>query len=503
MLPTLNSEEAYKPRYYRPIPEGAVRCMLKGRPAVRYTGRRGKAHVWPVQQDKDGNETGKMVCEERRWWMRWLLPDGTERAAKGFMDKTATEQEAARREREAARMAAGFVEVEERHLTAPLKEHLEAFLEDQERSGRSAKYREILKSRITKTKNECGWLTLRSVQPSTLTPFLASLQRKNLAPKTVNEYLNAANVFLHWCVQQGRLLANPLANVTRTDQTINMRKRRALTVEEIQRLLAAAGPRRLLYLVAVTTGIRRSELEALQWGDVHLDGIRPFIALRAETTKARRADIVPLRRDVAAEIRRERPTAAAPETKVFGRIPRMRDLKPDLERAKIDYKDADGRQADFHSLRMPFGTMLAKSGAAPRTAMELMRHTDLRLTMNVYTDPTILNTSRAVEDLPDLTHVPKVAELALTGTDGKPVDISTTVKVLPKSTTPRDAGGHLQAQTGGPTGPGAGKNASRELEMVEAVGIEPTSGCLGPEASTRVARLLNLGLRGSEGQDPR
>lgn len=409
--------------------------------------------------------------------MKWKLPGEDTRREKGFLDRTATEQEAARREREAARKVAGFVEVEEKHLLAPLGEHLEAFLEDQARAGRSAKYREILKSRITKMKNECQWLTLRSIQPSTLTPFLASLKHQDLAPKTVNEYLNAANVFLNWCVQQGRFLANPLANVTRTDQTHKKRKRRALTVEEVRRLLAVAGPRRLLYLVAVTTGIRRDELESLQWDDVHLDGTRPFIALRAETTKARRADTSPLRHDVAAELRRARPANMASQARVFGRIPRMRDLKPDWARAGIDYMDADGRQADFHSLRMTFGTMLAKNGVAPRTAMELMRHTDLRLTMNVYTDPTSLNTAGAVEGLPDLTRPPEAAAALLTGTDGRPADISTMPKVLPKSTTPAGSRGHTWAHSGGTTGPDATENAVGDMEMVEAVGIEPTSGC--------------------------
>ena len=463
---------AYRPTYHRPIPEGAERCTLKGNPAVRHRDKHGRVHVRLLTDDGK-----RMICEQSRWWMKWQLPGGETRREKGFRDRTATEQEAARREREAARKVAGFVEVEEKHLLAPLGQHLDSFLEDQSRAGRSEKYREILKSRITKMKDACGWPTLRSVQPSTVTPFLASLKGQGLAPKTINEYLNAANAFLNWCVQQGRLLANPLANVTRTDQTVKMRKRRALTVEEVQRLLSVAGPRRLLYLVAVTTGIRRGELETLQWNDVHLDGIRPFIALRAETTKARRADSVPLRQDVAAELRRARPTDVAPETKVFGRIPRMRDLKPDLARAKIDYMDADGRQADFHSLRMTFGTMLAKSGVAPRTAMELMRHTDLRLTMNVYTDPRLLNTAGAVEDLPDLTRPTEFEAARLTGTDGGPADISTRSKVLPKSTTSPGSHGHSWAQSGRRNGPGAGNNADRDVEMVEAVGIEPTSGC--------------------------
>jgi len=464
---------AYKPTYHRPVPEGAERCTHKGKPAVRYKDKHGRTHVRLLTDDGR-----RVICEQNRWWMKWQLPGGETRREKGFRDRTATEQEAARREREAARKEAGFVGVEEKHLLAPFGQHLDAFLQDQERAGRSEKYREILKSRITRMKDECGWLTLRSVQPSTLTPFLAGLKSQDLAPKTINEYLNAANVFLNWCVQQGRLLANPLANVTRADQTHKKRKRRALTIEEVQRLLAVAGPRRLLYLVAVTTGIRRGELESLKWGDVHLEGVRPHIALRAETTKARRADTVPLRHDVAAELRQSRPKHVATDTPVFGRIPRMRDLKPDLDRAKIDYKDAEGRQADFHSLRMTFGTMLAKNGVAPRTAMELMRHTDLRLTMNVYTDPSILDTGSAVEGLPDLTRAPQATAALRTGTDDAPADISTKPKVLPKSTRSTGSLGHTWAHSDRATGPDAIKKAVGDIEMVEAVGIEPTSGCL-------------------------
>jgi hypothetical protein len=34
--------------------------------------------------------------------------------------------------------------------------------------------------------------------------------------------------------------------------------------------------------------------------------------------------------------------------------------------------------------------------------MEVMRHTDMKLTMNLYTDPTLLNTAGAVSALPSL-----------------------------------------------------------------------------------------------------
>ena len=44
------------------------------------------------------------------------------------------------------------------------------------------------------------------------------------------------------------------------------------------------------------------------------------------------------------------------------------------------------RETDFHSLRHTLATNLARRNIAPRVAMQIMRHSDIRLTMNHYTD---------------------------------------------------------------------------------------------------------------------
>ncbi len=69
---------------------------------------------------------------------------------------------------------------------------------------------------------------------------------------------------------------------------------------------------------------------------------------------------------------------------------------PDLEAAGIPYIDAKGEYADFHSLRKTFGTMLTLAGVGQRTVMELMRHSDMRLTAKTYTDANMLPVSDAV-----------------------------------------------------------------------------------------------------------
>ena len=54
------------------------------------------------------------------------------------------------------------------------------------------------------------------------------------------------------------------------------RKRRALTDEQVGKLLAAAAPgRAVVYRVALAAGLRRSELSALKWGDMGIAATRP------------------------------------------------------------------------------------------------------------------------------------------------------------------------------------------------------------------------------------
>lgn len=157
----------------------------------------------------------------------------------------------------------------------------------------------------------------------------------------------------------------------------------------------------MAYRLILNTKLRRDELKQLRWADVLLNAPMPCIQLRAETTKAKRADALPLRGDITALLQERRGTAGDDES-VARTLPSMESHKRYLGWAGIEYRDDRGRQADFHSLRHTYGSMLAKAGIAPRVAMSLMRHTDLRLTMNVYTDPRIFDLAGAVELLPSL-----------------------------------------------------------------------------------------------------
>ena len=75
-------------------------------------------------------------------------------------------------------------------------------------------------------------------------------------------------------------------------------------------------------------------------------------------------------------------------------------LKRDLGAAGIEYRDGHDRVLDFHALRHTFGTNLARAGVAPKVAQELMRHSDVNLTLGIYSHVEMQDLAGAVEKLP-------------------------------------------------------------------------------------------------------
>ena len=417
---------AFKPTYLRPIPADAERCThkVKGKdkPAVKYEDRRGK-HIHLIHHDKAGELTDKMECTQRCWWMQYHLPSGGVRREKGYTDRQATEQEAARREREAQLTRAGVLSVDEDHLAAPLEEHISAYVADLERAGRTEHYYGVVRARLLAMANGCGWETLRALSADSLTGFLIGLQRQACAVTTVNDYLAMAKAFCRWCIETRRLAGNPLVSLKKTASDLDgTNDKSALTPAQAMALIAGSKVHGLLYLVALRTGLRRSELKSLQWGDLFLDGPRPHIKLRATATKARRADSVPLRADVVAALLSARPANAGRTDKVFRMLPKMATFRRDLDAAAIPHLDSRGKRVVFHSLRVTFCTWLAMSVKEPRVAMQAMRHRSMALTMRFYTDPRLLDVAGAIDALPDLDGQDRPEAAMRTGTDDRPIE---------------------------------------------------------------------------------
>jgi integrase len=345
-----------------------------------------------------------------------------------------------------------------------LEKHLQDYIADLQKMGRDEEYVYIVDKQISRLFSECHWSHLKDV---TVDSFIAWRSRQSKAPKTLNEYLASISAFMRWLKKVRRTDLNPLENVSKVQKNgTETRVRRAFSSEEIARLLQVAGPRKVIYLAAVFTGLRRAELAQLEWEDVHLDVAKPFLNVRASTTKNHKKAIISLHPDLVRELKVIRPTSPKTGERVFaGRFPsRMVKFKADLKAAGIEYINEKGHRADFHSLRHTLATNLALAGTLPRVAMEVMRHSDMRLTANVYTDLGLLPTSEAVLKLPSFTNSApqqKASQIDSQNLFRTGHDLSTPVTEI-NPQTPRQIADSEEEGTelagAGPTGPEKGKS---------------------------------------------
>src|SRR5208282_4350903 len=177
--------------------------------------------------------------------------------------------------------AAGIVPPKQLQESAqkPLIGHQDDFLADLKASGRDEMYQANLRCRLVKLMKDCGWQHSKDVTPDS---FMTWRNHQTLAAKTLNDYLDAANGLMKWMQRAGRLGQNPLQSVRKVKTAgQEVVQRRACSDDEVRRLLEVAGPRKPVYLTALNTGLRRSELAALQKGDCFLYGDNPFLKVRA------------------------------------------------------------------------------------------------------------------------------------------------------------------------------------------------------------------------------
>jgi len=216
--------------------------------------------------------------------------------------------------------------------------------------------------------------------------------------------------------------------------------------DKVAELETLGRERTLVYKTLVLTGLRRAELASLTIGSLVLDGPMPYAILEASNAKNRQQSEIPLRADIASElfqwvadkqqahseycgeqaavlsiaaVRGERlPLETVLFPSITNQLIKVFDL--DLAAADIKKRDDRGYTVDVHALRHTFGSLLSAGGVAPRTAQAAMRHSSIDLTMNVYTDPRVLDVAGALDSLPALpldTRPEEQQRSVATGTD--------------------------------------------------------------------------------------
>jgi integrase len=425
---------------------------------------------------------GKVVTS-RLYSGRYQLPDGRVKTVPlKVTDKQVAEKKLEQIVKEQEWEMAGIIAPKAIRESAKktTEVHLGDFLTRLATLGRDQKYCQNLRARLARLIKECGWYHISEINAEAFEVWRTKQKQK--APKTLNEYLDAANALLNWLVKTERSLTNPLKCVEKVDtRGREVRLRRALPTNEVTRLVSASGVSRVGILLAVHTGLRRKELDALVWGDINLDSERPSISVVAGTAKNRKAAVLRLHPELSTELRAVRPEDAHPNDKVLiGKmLPGMWKFKSDLKRAGIEFNE-NGRRVDFHALRHTFNTNVVKTDIPPRVAMEMMRHSDLNLTMKVYTDAKQLPVDEGFRSLPAFVAHDSNTQIRTQIPDPNRLEPSQIVAPFDNQSSPQIVG----PETHSDTQRRKSTQMDRVRDLAPEVGFEPTTNRLTADRST-------------------
>jgi integrase/recombinase XerC len=295
---------------------------------------------------------------------------------------------------------------------ADFKTHLEA-------NARSESHISETVRLITNIVDQCRLQVLADLQGADdqIERHLADRRAAGSSHRTVNADLAAIRSFCRWLMKRERIHRDPTA----TFQPLNVEEdrrleRRALTDEEAAKLIKTTlasetvyrhltGQERAhMYMLCQRTGLRRKELRSLTASSFDFSELPAIVTVQAAHSKRRRLDRLPLPEDIAVAMRRylsgKPPGEAVWPGAWWRKSAEM--LRRDLKAAGIAPKDASGRVVDFHGQRTTFITGLSRSGVAPAVAQKLARHSDIKLTMDVYTRLEMSELGDAVSKLPRL-----------------------------------------------------------------------------------------------------
>jgi integrase/recombinase XerC len=228
--------------------------------------------------------------------------------------------------------------------------------------------------------------------------FLGYLDEQSYSAATVARKIATLRSFYKWAERRGFAATNPMTLIRTPRQ--NKRLPKAITVEQVEQLLAAPGDAdvlgrrdRAMLETLYSTGLRVSELVDLNVGDLDLSGE----ALRVRG-KGKKERIVPLGThamlaitrylDLARQDSRYASTAGhnGPQAPLFLNKHGQRLSSRSVRRKLDKYLRSVGLDPTIspHTLRHSFATHLLDNGADLRSVQELLGHQSLSTTQ-VYT----------------------------------------------------------------------------------------------------------------------
>ena len=227
----------------------------------------------------------------------------------------------------------------------------------------------------------------KDINQKTLDQFILG-RGQEVEKSTINKDIKNINAFLSWAQEQHYVDSGLRLKSLKVAQKPVV----ALSASQVRRLLTTAAKYptlRLRILLAVTTGLRRGDIDALTIGDILVD--RNAITTRSCKTKKAMAEL-PVPEAVINQLVNH--MAALPEAHASLFPDRFSRKKWEKTRTRSGFPNLK-----FHDLRKTFASLLAQRGVSTAVTQRLLEHSTPQLTNEVYTnvDPVLRH---AIEKLP-------------------------------------------------------------------------------------------------------
>ncbi|UYB40607.1 site-specific integrase [Streptomyces sp. Je 1-4] len=329
-----------------------------------------------------------------------LQPDGT-RARKFAYGKTWAECDAKRRELLAKVDSGVPVPTRSAKLAEWLPYWLDNVIKPNRKRSTYSKYAMHVRLYLVPL---LGTKRLETLGPRHVRVFLADVARKS-SPATAKEAHRVLRTALTAATRE-ELVTRNVASLVEAPKVVS-RETMPWSLDETLTFLEEArrDPLYAAFVLAIAMGLRRGEVLGLRWSDVDLDGRVIRISnqvqriggeLYQDTTKTGKIRPVPLPLICLAALRwhrlrqaheaEKRGTKLDPAGLVFttrsGRPIEPRNLNRSFSRLTAS---AGLRPIRLHDARHGCATLLTAAGVAPRVLMEILGHSQISMTMDVYT----------------------------------------------------------------------------------------------------------------------
>ncbi len=208
--------------------------------------------------------------------------------------------------------------------------------------------------------------------------------RKGARAKTINFEIDTLRTMFNLAIKWDYLKENPTQKVTRL-KVSDSKAPRFLTVEECERFLShCPDDLRPIYFTFLNTGMRKAELENLEWDDIDLKRRRIKIRFKLDWQPKSGEREIPINQklyDLLTELK-TRNNSGLKSNYVFPHSDGAK-LKTKLRRQLIKIAHESGIKdlTTLHSLRHTFASQLIMKGVDLPTVQKLMGHSDIQTTM--------------------------------------------------------------------------------------------------------------------------